>query len=308
MLRTVAVVSILATAACHSGSTTQTTGPSNKAAPPAVATGADDVLGFLPVDAELVVGVDANALRASALWKQFEPQIIAGLGSKLPKMRDNCGFDPMTSVERVALAGKLTGDDRFEGVFVIRGVSGAKTLECIAKETEGEAKVRNEHGVLIVERGGGEKMVATIVASTTLVVQIGAAATPATLDAVVRGGAPLRASKGFMTLFERREANASVWGMVNGNSSLLTQMAQAGAKPKSVDGTVVIQDRFVATGRVAFATAADADQMNKALAPVVPMANGKLDKLELKVTGDILRIDMVATDAQVRSLMGMFGM
>ncbi len=307
MLRSVVVVSILATAACHSSSTAHsTTGPSNKAEP-ANAAGADDVLGFLPIDSEIVIGFDANAMRSSALWKQFEPQIVAGLGNKLPMMRDACGFDPLTSVERVAIGGKLTSDEKFEGVFVMRGVSGAKTLDCIAKETAKDAKVTNEKGTLTVQDGNNEKMVATIVGSTTLVVQMGAGATPATLEAVVRSGAPLRGSKAFMALFDRREANPSVWGMINGSSSLLTQMAQAGAKPKSVDGTLVLSDRFVGAARIKYATPGEADQVKQQIAQIAAMANGKVDKIDLAVNGDVLRIDVVATDAQVRAILGMFG-
>ncbi len=304
MLRPV-LLCVLAAAACSKGST-QKTSPSNKAEPPPIAAASDDVLGYLPVDSEIVFGVDANAMRASALWKQFEPQIVAGLGSKLPAMRDKCGFDPLTSVERISVAGKIGNNEQFDGVVVIRGVSGAKTLECIGMATEGEGVVKNEGGVLTVDRGG-EKMVATIVGSNTLVVHTGTTASAATLDAVVRSGAPLRSSKGFMELFDRREANPSVWGMINGNSPLLRMMAQAGAQPKSVDGTLVLQDRFIAAMRVTFLNQADADKMKQTASQVLPMVQGKVDKIDISVTGPMLRMDVVATDAQVRSLLDMLG-
>ena len=306
MLRCLAV-SVLVAAACSKGSTAQQTSPSNKAEPPPLAAASTDVLAYLPVGSELVVGMDANAMRASALWKQFEPQIVAALGNKLPMMRDKCGFDPLRSVESVTMAGKLGMNEQFDGVIVVRGVSGAKTLECIALATEGEGIAKNERGVLTVDRGGTDKMVATIVGASTLVVQAGPAASAATLDSVVRSGVPLRSSKGFMELFDRREANASVWGMVNGNSQLLKMAAQAGAQPKSMDGTLVLHDRFVGAMRVTFANQADADLMKKQVSGVLPMVQGKVDKIDLTTNGAMLRLDVVATDAQVRSLMAMLG-
>ena len=306
MLRPV-VVSALFAAACSKGSTAQQTGPSNKASPPVASASVEDVLGFLPLDSDLVVGIDANTMRASALWKQFEPQIVAGLGNKLPLMRDKCGFDPLRSVERVAIGGKLGPNEKFDGVIVIRGVAGGKTLECIAKETEGEGAVTNDRGILTVDRGGSEKMVATIVAETTLVVQVGASASAASLDAVVRSGSPLRSSKGFMTLFDRREANASAWGMVSGNSPLLREMAQAGAQPKSVDGTVVLDSRMTAVVRMGFANQADADKVKQQLAPVLPMVSGRVEKIDMSVNGPTLRGEVIANDAQLRELMSMLG-
>jgi hypothetical protein len=223
-------------------------------------------------------------------------------------MRDQCGFDPLRSVERLAIGGRLSSNEQFDGVIVIRGVSGAKTLECIAKATEGEGVVSNERGILSVDRGGTDRMVATIVASSTLVVQTGGSASAATLDAIVRSGSPLRRSKGFMTLFDRREPNASAWGMISGNSPLLAQMAQAGAKPRSVDGTVVLDARMNAVVRVGFANQAEADQVRQELAPVLPMASGRVEKLEMMVNGSTLRGEVIATEPQLRDLMGMFGM
>lgn len=295
----------LISAAC-SKAPTKDTSPSNKAEPIAQAAVADDVLAFLPADSEFVVGVDWKAARASALYRRFEPEIIDSLGSKLPRMREECGFDPLVSIERAAVGGKLVRSDNFEGVIVIRGVSGPKTLECIAKASEGEGAIKNENGVLTVDRGS-DKMVATVVASTTLVVQIGSAANAATIDGLIRAGAPLRSAATFMALFERREPGASVWGMIRGNSSLLETAAQAGVKPKSVDGTLVLTDRFVGAMRVTFGSAADADAMKKQLDQIMPMVQGRFEKVDVRADGAVLRADVIATDEQVKTVLGMLG-
>jgi len=312
MLRTAAVSVLVVATACGGGGKggAGTTGPSNKADKPTggSAQTADDVLGFLPANSDLVFGIDGVALRGSALWKQFEPQIEGAFGAKLPAMREKCGFDPMTSIERVTVGGTMSEDnEQLDGVIVVRGVSGQQTLDCIAAATEGEGAVKMEAGKLVLDKGGSDKMVAAIVGESTLVVHVGKSATVASLDAVLGGGAPLRTSPVFMAMFDRREANASVWGMINGNSPLLKEAAQVGAKPKAVDGTLVVNDRFVGAIRIAFDNDGDAAKVHGQLSQVVPMAKSFLDKLDLRVDGATVRGDVVATDEQMKKLLGQMG-
>ena len=303
---TVAVAS-LAIAGCGGGSKGQSTGPSNKADGPA-AGAADDVLAFLPIDSDIVIGVDANALRSSALWQQFEPQIVQGLGDTLVKVRDKCGFDPMKTVERAAIGGKVDQNEKFEGVIVVRGVSGPRVLECIAESSKGEATVNNVGGVVTIDRGATEeKSAMTLVGSNTLVAHVGMTASAATLDAAIKGGAPLRSSQAFMGMFDRREPGASVWGMINGNAPFMAEMAQAGARPKSVDGTLVIKDRFVGAMRITFATPDDANKVNQQLQQVVPMVQGQFEKVDVRTDGAMIRADVVATDEQLKKVFGMLG-
>lgn len=292
------------------GSSGGSTGPSNQADKPTsgATQTADDVLGFLPANSDVVVGIDGVALRSSALWKQFEPQIEGAFGAKLPAMREKCGFDPLTSIERVTLGGTISQDnDQLDGVIVVRGVSGQQTLDCIAAATEGEGSVKMEAGKLVLDKGGNDKMVATIVGASTLVLHMGTSASAASLDAVLNGGAPLRTSPAFMALFERREANASVWGMINGSSKLLAEAAQAGAKPKSIDGTLVLSDRFVGAIRVAFDSDGDASKVQGNLSQFLPIARGYFEKLDLRADGSVLRGDVIATDAQMMKVIEQVG-
>jgi hypothetical protein len=300
----VAVAAVCVVAGCKKGA--PSTGPSNKADGAASKGAADDVLAFLPKDADIVVGVDAAAVRSSALWQQFEPQIAAGMGETLTKAREQCGFDPMKTVERATVGGKMTANEDFEGVIVVRGV-GAKTLECMAQAAKGEGTVTLEQGVLSIDKGTGKKSVVTLVGSNTLVAQIGPNVTSASLDATLGSGAPLRSSPAFMALFNRREAGAAAWGMINGNAPFMSDMARAGARPKSLDGTLIVRDRFVGALRMTFATPDEADAVNKQFQQVLPMFQGRFDKVDVRTDGAILRADVVATDEQIKQLLGMFG-
>jgi hypothetical protein len=87
-MRSLVFVSALALLGC--GSAPPASGPSNKAAAPDYAATADDVLGFLPVDAEFVVGLDLVTLRRSQLWLKFEPQIMSASGVDMAKFKIRC--------------------------------------------------------------------------------------------------------------------------------------------------------------------------------------------------------------------------
>lgn len=305
MLRIVAApaLALVAITACSKSSTTAPPAlPSNKAEAPPLAPASADVLAYLAADSEIVFGFEWTTARQSAMYKTFEPQIIAGLGSKLPKIRQECGFDPMTSIERVVFGGKVTGF-AIEGVMVITGV-GAHTLECMAKAADGADLAKVENGVLTADRGGSDKMVATIVGGSTLVIELSREASPATLAMVLKRGAPLRTSPTFMELFGRREPNASAWGMINGSSELIAMAASnLGARPKSADGTLVLTDVFTGALRVSFANQADTDKIHQQLQQFAPMLGRYVDKIDVRADGMIVRIDVRATDAQLSTLL-----
>src|SRR5689334_5305972 len=117
------VLLALALCACHRAPTAST--PTNKAAAPDYRATADDELGFLPVGADLVVGVNMNAMRQSALWHTFEPQ-IAALGQQFEQMAGTCGPNPINTVERFSMAFTMMPDKTMHGVVVIRGVDTSK--------------------------------------------------------------------------------------------------------------------------------------------------------------------------------------
>jgi hypothetical protein len=292
-------------AACHKDAPTQTT-PSNKTEPPAANATAQDVLGFLPADAEMVGGIDGVALRSGSLWQQHEPQILEGLGEKYARVRQECGFDPIKQVERITFGGKLVTGDKIEGVLVVRGVPGAKILDCLTKAKGTNDEVTNVGGVMtMIDRSEGMRITATVVADNTLVATIAPVESTMKLDAVIASGTPLRNSGMFMNLFNRREANAAIWGMINGNSPILAQAAQAGAQPKSIDGTLVISDKFDGNVRAMFGTPDEAANIQKQLEQVVQMIKGQLTTADVVATGDTVSMHVVASDQQIMTLMGM---
>lgn len=312
MLRSHVTLAALAAAAlatgCHSSSDGKPTTPSNKAEPQGVSQVGADELGFLPADADVIAGFDAAALRNSAVWKQFEPQITAGLGADYDRFKTACGWDPVQQIQSLTFAGKMLSESKFEGVFVVRGVSGTGTLDCIAKEMQDKSAVTNEGGVLTVtDRDTKNKMIATIVGGSVLVGVTVPDGSTLTLEKALHTATPLRTSQAFMALYNRREPGAAVWGMVNGNSPILQQMGEGGAKPSSMDGTLVIRDTFDGTMRVTFATPDGATAMQKQLDQVGAMFGKQMQTFEARVDGSTFVLHVIATAEQIKGLLGMFG-
>ena len=54
-------------------------------------------LSLLPVDSEMVIGLNIAQLQQSALWKQFSPKIMDKIAGNLADFKADCGFDPLDS-------------------------------------------------------------------------------------------------------------------------------------------------------------------------------------------------------------------
>jgi hypothetical protein len=299
----------LVSASCGGGSAAGSGGtgvPSNKVEPTGAAAAADDVLGFLPVDSEIVLGVDAVTLRKSQLWATFESQIVGLFAGTLDSMRQQCGFDPVSSLERVTVGGRIDASERFSGVMVFRGVAGERTLDCIA-QANADAKIRRGKGTVTISRTGNDDVIATTVGASTLVAQFAAGANEGTVQAVLASGTPLRTSQTFMSLFQRREPDAALWVMVNGNSPVLAPMVQAGGRPRSIDGTLTVTDRFTFAIRIAYGTPAEADQIVQSVTPLLGSARALLERVDVRAETSTVHIHVVATEAQARTLAGMLG-
>lgn len=282
----------------------------NKAAAPDYHATADDVLGFLPMEAEIVAGLDVAMLRQSQLWHQYEPMILQALGPDLAKFRTTCGFDPVPTLERVTVAVKDRGHDKYTGVVVVRGVDTTRLLDCLTQQgAKGGTKVVNDRGIIVVSDASEPDMMvaATAVGPTTLVVQFDALTSHDTMDKVLASGAPLRKSPPFMALFNRRESTAQLWMMLNGNSRLMKQINPLGAYPRSIDGTLTVTDRMAFAGRIRMNDPNEAGTVQAEIDKVKGIATPFVDRFDARTNADTIHVDLVVTDQQVIKLANMMG-
>lgn len=302
------LVALAAVSGCHRAPGPVT--PANQAAAPNYAATADDELGFLPVDAEIVAGIDLMSLRRSQLWQKFEPMFISALGPDLEKFRTACGFDPVKTIERVTIAVKERGPSQYTGVVVIRGVDTSHVRECLASEVQKSGgKATTDRGVVLVTQPSEPNMTMAVgvVGASTMVVQLDAVTNYDTLTAVLAGGAPLRKSSAFMTLQTRREPGASMWFMANGNSKAFDQMRSMGFAPKSLDGTLTVTEKFSGVLRMTLGNPSEAARMQAEFDKVKGMIAPMVEKFETRVSGDVVAIEGVITEQQLRSMLQMLG-
>jgi hypothetical protein len=302
------VLFALALCACHRAPTGTT--PANRAPAPDYRATADDELGFLPVGADMVIGINAVAMRQSALWHTFEPQ-IRQMAAELEKLGGSCGSqNPIDTVERATLAITMMPDKSMHGVIVVRGIDTSKMLDCTVTESKkagGNATI--DRGVVIVSYPNrpGLQMAATAVGPSTAVMQLETAVSYDTMQKVLASGSPLRGSPSFMALYQRREPGASLWGMANGNAPMFNEMAQMGMRPKSIDGTIVLTDKIAVAMRLALDSPAAAAKVGGELDKVKGPASQFVEKFDSRVEGSLVAMNVVVTEAQMRALIGMLG-
>jgi hypothetical protein len=299
------VLVILAIAGCYKEKPAAAPPPANRVDAPRPVV--DDVLAYLPVDAELVVGIEMTVLRDGQLYRTFEKQALDALGRKVQQM-NMCGIDPTTTLARVTVAGNIVSpNDDFQGVMVFKGVDTARVMPCIAQQGATNGTVTREGELVIVARPGNDDFAAAAVDGQTLVMKIGANMNGASLTQTLSAGAPLRTSPAFMKLFNRREARSAVWAMVNGNAPFMQPVVAAGVRPKSVDMTLGVTHELAAAVRVTLATPADADALVQTMQQVQSAVTPMVSRFDVRADGPIVHITGAATEAQLRALVGMLG-
>lgn len=304
------VVGLLLVGACFkSGGSVVGSTPSNKrgpAVPDYSATIADPV-GFLPIDSEVVISIDAEQLRRSPVWAMLEPKLLAAAGNDLQMFRTVCGFDPVTSIRGITIGIKNLKQETPDGVLVVTGLDRQRLTACMAKaQGDGTVTVTTEGIVTIAPESKDDSPVTFgFVDATTAVLMIGPATTPAGFGAVLSGGAPLRTSAAFIELFGRVNLEAAMWTVLNGNSSVFEQAASLGVKPKAIVGSVKLEVGLDADLRVRLSTPAEATQIATMAQGQLGMASGFFEKLEVVADGTDVMVVGVMTDEQLRNMMSM---
>lgn len=303
-----------APAAGSAAGSAQTTPTAEKPATPAGApAGASDDLSLIPIDSEMVMGLNFAQLQKSALWKKFvEPQLMkAEAQEKLGKFKDACGFDPLTSITSVSLGMKGIGGDKPDGVFVVHGVSKDKSLACLDKfKAEAEkdgAKVVNDGDVVTVTNPDGEPVAFTFVSGDTLVGVVGSNANTAGVKAAAAGGSALKTSPAFVEMYGKIKTQDSLWLSMNGSSKAFDQMAGMGFRPKAVFGSINVTDGLTADMNMRLESPDKATQiaamLNQQAAQVKPM----VDKLDVSSDAADVKVSLGLSAAKLDALINQFG-
>lgn len=308
MIQRALLVGSVLLGACSSTPAGPTTPPGNTAPPKPVdytATVADP-LGFLPLDAELVMGLDIDSVRTSPLWPVIAPRITAAAGAQLAAFQQMCGFDPMSTVHRIRLGLKNLKAEKPEGVIVISGLDRPALMSCLAKASNGAALIEGDYVTFDAAKTGGTQAAFAFVDASTVVVALGPTANKAQLKTVLASGAPLRGSPAFTDLLVKTDVEASLWGMMNANSSMFDQLAAGiGTKPKAAFGSVHLGPGMTLNMHIRLDTPAAAQQLSTMVNSQAGMARGFVTKMDITTDAADVVVAVGMDDQQLNALLMM---
>jgi hypothetical protein len=294
------------------GSATATTGGDKTSATPVAVAGGDD-LALLPVDSELVMGLNFAQLQQSALWKQYSPKIMEKAAGDLADFKADCGFDPMEAVKSVTFGMKGLGGDKPDGVLVVHGPDKAKSMACIekmkAKAAAKGTEVTVDGDVVLIKDKSGEPTAFTFINDNTMVGVMGANATKDGVLAAAKGGSTLKTSPAFVEMYSKINTKDSIWGLANGNSPAFAKMGAMGLKPKAIFGSLNVTDGLTLDMRIRAEKPDDAKGFVATMQGQInnPQVKQMFDKLEVTQDGSDVKISVALSNQKLQQLTQMLG-
>jgi hypothetical protein len=244
------------------------------------ATASSDDLSLLPLDSELVLGINVAQVQQSVLWKQFvEPKMMSS-GEAMKKMSEfkaKCGFDPMTAVKSVSIGMKGLANEKPDGVIVVHGMDKTKTWACLDTmkdeiEKDGTEFTKTGDIAFFKNPKVNQTYAVSFVNDSTMIAVLGDQATADGVKAVAAGKSTLKTSPQFLDMYSKVSTNDSLWGLMNGASKAFDKMGSIGVKPKAVFGSLNVTDGLAVDFRMRLDTP-------DAAAQLANMAKGQLQQV-----------------------------
>jgi hypothetical protein len=278
-------------------------------AAPAFAQKAVDDLSLLPVDSEIVAGLDFQQLQASALWKEFvEPQLASGTFKKdFDEVKQTCGFDPMKSVTKIAVG--LKGiPDKPDGAVVLHGMQKAKMVACYdkmkTKKTMGEV-TRDGDVLLIKDPKSGNTTAFMFIDDTTALATFGVSGNAKAVKDAAKGTSPLKSSAAFVDFYKKTNTNDTLWAIVNGNASMFSSIKSM-VPAKAYYGSINVTKDLSLDIKLRFGSPDEAKTFVAMAQGQTKAAVGMVDKLNIAADGNDAKISVLITDAKLRALKKQF--
>jgi hypothetical protein len=274
--------------------------------------GAVDHLTLLPLDSEIVLGINFAQVTQSSLWKQFiEPRMMTGeLQTQMATFKTKCDLDPMASFKTVSVGLKVV-NDRPDGVIVLHGMDKAKSLACVDKMKDEAAKegteMTRDGDVVLMKNKSGEPAAVMFINDNTAVVALGEKANVAGVKQVAQGGSTLKSSPPFLDMYSKVKTTDSLWLLVNGNAKFFEKMAAIGAKPKAVFGSINVTDGLSVDMRLRMDTPDAAAQFANMMKAQVQQAAKMVDQVDVTSDGADAKITVVLSNQKLQALTQQFG-
>lgn len=269
-----------------------------------------DPLGFLPRDTEIVMALDATALRRTPLWARLEPMLAKETAETLDPIKTACGIDVLRQVERITIGARQVDDS--DGVLVIAGLDRPQLMACmmrVAKSAPQSLHIERNVVVLAPDTGGDKPVAFMFVDARTLLVVVGPTAKTAEgVRAIASAGSPLRANERIMEMFGRILEPHHGWVILDVTGKALASFNALGAAPSAFLATVDAPAGATAQAILHMKTDADAATLTATFQNQVQAIRGMVDRIEVKQDGVDVQLDLALTEAQVTTMLGLLGL
>ncbi len=287
--------------------------PVEKAATPAPGVNANaGDLALLPLDSEVVMGLNWSQLQKSDLWtKLVAPKLMASAQPGLEKFKAACGFDPMQTITSLSAGVKGIGDTaQPTGAFVVHGLDKAKTMGCMDKAKE-EAKkdgseVTIDGDIVLVKDAKGTNVGFTFTNDSTLLAVLGPAATKEGVAEAAAGKGTLATSATFTEMYSKINTQDSLWMLMNGNSKAFDKMPM-GVKMKALFGSLNVTDGLSLDVRARLDSADKAAELANMGKMQAQQAAKMFDKLDISNDGADVHVQVGLSQQKLQALVQQFG-
>ncbi len=266
-------------------------------------------LALLPVDSDVVVGVNFAQAQQSPLWKEYiSAKVMADdIKANLDELK-KCGFDPMAVVKTASIGLKTTVSGGKEGVVIVHGPDKAKVLACADKlKLDAASKVeitKDGETLILKKKSGGDPIAIGFIDDSTALLVVGGKADAAGVKAAMGNTKGVKTSARFVDLYNKLDTSQSMWFLVNGKAKAFEALGAMGLKPKQVYGAVNLADGVVVDLRMRLENPDQATQFAATLKSQLGAAAGMLhlDKADATSDGSDLKLVLSVAAANVEAL------
>lgn len=283
-----------------------------KAAMGAAAAGED--LALLPLDSELVLGINWSQVQTSALWKQFvEPKMMQGdTQKKLAEFKAKCGFDPMSSIKSVSIGLKSLGENKPNGVVVVHGLDKAKTFACLEQNKDEMTKDGTEYSkdgdvALFKNTKENQTVGLTFVNDATGVLVLGDTVNAAAVKTAAAGGSKLKDSPSFVDMYGKIRTGDSLWGLLNNSKKVFGKMSNMGINASAMYGSLNVTDGLSLDLRLRVENETAAAQLATMSKQQMGQAKQMFDQADVTTEGKDVRFTVVMSATKLNEMIKNFG-
>ncbi len=271
-------------------------------------------LDVIPVESELVLGVDLAQAQKSALFQEYAAPAMTRSGDLqkiIETLKTKCDIDPMTAATRLTAGIKDVSSRNPDVVAVLHGIEKAKALPCIDQVKDQLAAEKIEvvkDGDVVVLKSDRGDLAFTFTGDTTVVMVAGPGANKERVLVVAAGKSTLKTSKEFNDMYSRVQTSHTVWTVLNGKTPAVAKLLeQVNVKSKAIFGSTNLTDKLEVNGRIRV----ESDDQAKKLAELMKSAAAYIEKmaekLEIETDSADVRFTVVFTPKQLKNVLAVVG-